>query len=198
VLTLSLEKRELIEWPIPIRGKYNNNIDFLSQFIIAVIFEQNLDSKLAYQNYIEAADNGSIDAQIRLKSIYTHGDEDMDVPKSDELAFKYHCLAAENTKDVDLVLELADKYESGIGGPRSFKDAVYWYKIAMEKGNPKAIYMLGCISEKGEIGTIEPNIEQAVMYWKKSAELNYIDAYEKLLFCYLRGTGVKKKYQTSQ
>lgn len=69
-------------------------------------------------------------------------------------------------------MQLATFYHHGIGVDRNDAQAARLYKYALEHGrlDPAAAFQLGLIYNQGAPG-LEPNAEEAVRWWKVSAEL---------------------------
>lgn len=63
----------------------------------------------------------------------------------------------------------------GIGVEEDRLEAFTWFQKAAEQNNPKALYYIGIYYYNGS-GSITRDIEQALVYFKRAAELKHIDS----------------------
>jgi TPR repeat protein len=63
----------------------------------------------------------------------------------------------------------------GIGVEEDRLEAFVWFQRAAEQNNPKALYYIGIYYYNGS-GSIERDLDQACLYFKRAAELKHIDA----------------------
>lgn len=87
-------------------------------------------------------------------------------------------------------MQLATFYHHGIGVDRNDAQAARLYKYALEHGrlDPAAAFQLGLIYNQGASG-LEPNAEEAVRWWKVSAELGNPVAMFNLGVMAINGSG---------
>lgn len=87
-------------------------------------------------------------------------------------------------------MQLATFYHHGIGVERSDVQAARLYKYALEHGrlDPAAAFQLGLIYNQGASG-LEPNPEEAVRWWKVSAQLGNPVAMFNLGVMAINGSG---------
>lgn len=78
--------------------------------------------------------------------------------------------------------------EDGI--PKDPIKAAIFYSVAADKGNPDAVYKLGCCFEQG-IG-VEKNMTETVKLYQRAADMGIAQAMYKLGLCYEHGKGVEK------
>lgn len=69
-----------------------------------------------------------------------------------------------------------------------FKQAIYYFRLAAEKGNDVAQCDLGYCYEFGK--GVSPNYEEAAKWYQKAAEQGNASAQYNLAICYERGNGV--------
>ena len=86
-------------------------------------------------------------------------------------------------------LELAVRYEKGLGIPKDLAKAFYWCRVVAQSGNTEGCCRLGRCFEEG-IGMEEADAAAAVYWYKKAANLSNAEAMYYLGRCYERGTGV--------
>lgn len=96
------------------------------------------------------------------------------------MADKYENLTA------DELYELANSLYSGTNGmEQDYEEAARVMKIAADKGNAAAQCDYGVYLINGE--GVEQNEEEALKYWKKSAESEFPPALHKVGVCYFKG-----------
>ena len=79
-------------------------------------------------------------------------------------------------------------YSRGQGIPRDDAEAIRWYRLAAEEGNPEAKYSLGVMYSKGQ-GTPQDYTE-AIFWFKQLADEGDPDAQYNLGVLYWKGQGV--------
>lgn len=88
-------------------------------------------------------------------------------------------LYEENNLATNSMRQLVGIYEDGFRMQQSIITAINYYKIAYRE-NKDAAFQLGYIYESGRSGA--KNIDEAIKYYEKAAELGHKDAEEKLKF----------------
>ena len=90
--------------------------------------------------------------------------------------------------DADAQYDLGWRYFCGDGVPKSYSEAVKWYRLAAEQGHAKAQFHLGDRHYWG-IG-VDKNRAEAAEWYRLAAEQGYADAQYELGQMYERGRGV--------
>jgi uncharacterized protein len=103
------------------------------------------DLKEAVRWYRLAGDQGNIDAQSSLGSMYSFG---TGVPQDYAEAVKWYRLAAEQG-DADAQFNFGTMYREGLGIPQDYAEAVKWYRLAAEQGDAYAQLNLGAMYMDG-------------------------------------------------
>jgi TPR repeat protein len=177
------------------------------------------DIILAVHWYKKAIDLNHTEANFNLGCIWFR---DGGVERNYTKVFKHFKFAAEQGYDV-AQRHLGIMYSQGFGTERDPISSIYWYKkaLAQNNENPDAVYNLGFIYFKGELGekdyckaadlgfdkaqymlgTIYENgygtgidVLKAIHWYEKVADQNHIEASNKLGDIYLWGEIVEKDY----
>ncbi|CAN8069980.1 unnamed protein product [Agarophyton chilense] len=100
---------------------------------------------------------------------------------------------------IESALQLATFYHHGIGVEQNDAEAARLYRHALENGalDPSAAFQLGLIYNQGAPG-IEPNLEEAVRWWKLSAGLGNPVAMFNLGVMFLNGSGCDLDPESAQ
>lgn len=177
---------------------------------IAKIFEDYVprNSSRTFLWFLQAAENGSRDAQFEVGSRYLSGDG---VREEDKAACTWFVKAAEQghlrarqavvaRTEFDLVSKAAENgdagsqfqlgmfYASGHGVKASDNMAVHWFEKAAKQGHPEAMYELGKhLSVRCH--AVSPD---AFEWFRKAAELGCAKAQFALGRCFGNGAVVKK------
>ncbi len=128
-----------------------------------------------------AAQAGSTSAQMLLARSLDEFDKTE--------AFKFYLLAA-GSGDSEAMLEVGNRYASGIGTDRSFEQAFPWFERAARKGEARALFSVG---ECYYFGTgVKKDLNQAIYFLTQAAGFN--DPFAKGLLgnIYRTGEGLEK------
>ena len=169
------------------------------------------DYKEAVRWYRKAAEQGNGSAQLKLARCYESG---VGVNKDYSEAVGWYLKAAERGQSIDMAkinsmqeivdlfkkvdlgdaeaqLELAKRYEKGIGGMnKDDAESAKWYRKAAEQGNAEAQSRVGKMYYNGE--GVKANLREAVNWYRKAAEQGMSEAQYLLGKCYCDGAGVRK------
>lgn len=153
------------------------------------------DFELQNHDLLTQANQEDAEAQYQLGLKYA----DKESPfKNHKKAFHWFLKAAENG-NVTAMLRVATLYYTGLGcGGKNTAKEQYWYRRAMDAGSEKAII---CLAEAldhgyfdhGKIGKNEQEKAEAILLYKKAAELGYSKASKALAFKYM----TEKDYQNA-
>lgn len=132
------------------------------------------------------ADNGDVDAMLRLADIYANGEG---VKKDFSKAFKLHRKAAE-TGSARAQCLLGLDYADGLGTKKDAAQAIKYLRMSADQGWPSAQFDLGlCYA----LGTVPgKSASDAVIWYRKAADQGLPDAEWALGTSYLEGNGVPK------
>ena len=136
-----------------------------------------------------AAQADHIEAIKKLVDSYLKG---IGVEKDSIKATEWVREGARKSEDKDMLFMMAWHNAKGIGTPINEKEAVKWYKKAVEAGNISAATNLGWCYENG-FGC-EVDYRKAAKYYTISAEHGEALGLNNIGFAYLQGKGVEKDY----
>ncbi len=135
----------------------------------------------AYDHFVKAASAGDPKAQFYIGNMLFGGQgTDRDL----SLAARYYELAALQGHS-EAQVALATMYRSGAGVQRDYYKVLYWLEEAAMDGHPIAQLDLGHISETGDNGATEPNIDYAFRWYEMAARNGVVRAQAKLGQLYL-------------
>lgn len=133
-----------------------------------------------------AADAGYLDAQIGLAQYYYVGGDEWGIKKDKIKARHYASLASkqEDPRGKTLMGNFCEK-------EGEMDEAIKWWKIASDEGDPSAQYSYGRMLITGE-GGVTQNAQQAIPLLQSAADNNVVDAIQLLGSLYFEGIGVTK------
>ena len=115
---------------------------------------------------LERANDGDFDAQYQLGVIYITGNG---VPEDCEEALKWIKKAAHQGEPNAMCV-----YGVGLLGQLciepNYNEALYWLELAEKEGIPDATHWIGAMYHEG-LGGLEQNYDQALEYYKRSAQM---------------------------
>lgn len=141
------------------------------------IYGINPDVKKQMYWYEKAAQNGDVDAQLKLANAYNIG---LGVKKDQKKSFDYYYKAAENSSQ-DAIKIIVNRYAQGNGVKKSNNLAMVWFDKINEA--EKLSIANNMFYSNKELG--------ALMYQNLSSKGD-VQAIKRLAICYLNGDGVKK------
>jgi TPR repeat protein len=142
----------------------------------------------------KAAENGDVDAQVLLGSLYADG---KGVNKSYQEAFKWYYKAAKQGYSLGQYY-VASCYNAGKGVDKNDSEAFLWYRLAAEQGNKEAQYNVGAAYYNGT--GIEPDKIQAYAWIYSSLQngFEFAKAYLEKIEKQLTLSEINKAKQLSQ
>lgn len=140
----------------------------------------NKDLKQALSWYAQAAEQDFVAAQYNLAVMYRRG-EGSEIDNKE--AFRWYERAAQLGYGI-AQLTLAKLYEKGVGTEKSDALAQTWYLRAANQLDPEAQFYLA------EFYQQRNNFSQAVSYYRKASDQDYIPAQYALSMSLLKGEGV--------
>ena len=139
------------------------------------------DKEKAVYWITKASEQGVAFSQNMMGNCYTHG---YGVPQDDKLAVFWWKKAAKQGNDA-AQNSLGVCYSDGIGVRKNKKKAAELILKAALQGNASAQLNVGCDFEN------DGDTKQAIFWWTKSAEQDYVDAQMILGYTFLNGNGVR-------
>jgi len=178
---LRLEKEDSSLWPLLITNE--EEMDPCSEYLLGQALEEGTlgtkDVHQALELYKSAAERGSEEAMMKLGQILLQGEANFSHVEVDiDKAAKYFRMAVDQHTNAKAAYYLARAYQYGtthLG--RDLDEAEKLYKIAAKSGNPEAMFYIGLLHKEvlktKEKVKFEPNVETAIEWWKKAAEIGF-------------------------
>jgi TPR repeat protein len=148
------------------------------------------DQAMGY--YRQAAEEGLVDAQLRLANLLYMGEG---VPRDLGQAAKYYDQARAliepraDAGDAQAQEWLGDLYREGRGVQQNGDFAVYWYTQAAQAGRVSSYVKLARMFERGEAG-VGVQIDEALRYYELAGENNHAQSLFAIAKRYADGDGV--------
>ena len=117
--------------------------------------------------YKKAVEQGSIDAATDIALLYANG---KGVPRDSVQAVSWFRRAAEGG-DASAQYNLALMYERGEGVPRDYKEAIRWLTAAADQNLIPPLLALAEISLQPPNSTITADVNKAIQYYQRAANL---------------------------
>lgn len=129
------------------------------------VYYKNRDPKKSYTSLLIAAENGHVDAQVRLGDLFMHANITIDgesvSPNYSKGAYWYEKAAKQS--NVEAQYKIGWAYEFGFGVTMNRLKAVEWYRKAAENNNREAMFRLGYLYSKAAYGV--PDDERESLKW---------------------------------
>jgi len=140
--------------------------------------------------WISCKDNDDkLQITVRIDLSYIRDEVKFDIPMRTNVEKQCEKM----TPLTDAVTYLGLMYETGKGVEQDYEEAIKYYKMAIEKGNGKAMNNLGRIYYNGDYA--EQNYEEAIKYYKMAIEKGEEHAMNNLGIMYEHGHGVEQNYE---
>ncbi|MCM1130748.1 MAG: sel1 repeat family protein [Roseburia sp.] len=133
----------------------------------------------------EIANNGNIEIQNNLASVYLHGM--FGVPQNYVIA-KYWLEKAAMNGVAEAQYHLGVLYDNGWGCSQDYDMARYWYEKSAAQNDSAAQYNLGYMYYHGN--GVEKNYLIAASWYEKAANQGHASAQNNLALMYFKGEGV--------
>ena len=140
--------------------------------------------------YKKAAQQGSLDAATDIALVYANG---KGVPRDPAQAVVWFRRAAEGG-DASAQYNLALMYERGEGLPRDYQEAVRWFTAAADQNLVPPLLALAEISIQPPSPTLPTDVNKAVQYYQRAANLGSAVAEVALGTIYSKGMQGKVDY----
>ena len=146
------------------------------------------DFATALKEWKPLAEQGNVEAQLNLGSMYANG---KGVAQDYKAAIKWFKLAA-GQGYADAQYNLGIMYDNGRGVAQDYKIAVKWFKLAAGQGYAPAQYNLGIMYDNGR--GVTQDYKAAVKWFKLAAEQGIAPAQFNMGVLYYNGQGVIQDY----
>lgn len=153
------------------------------------------DIQKALYWYQKAVEQNNIVGELSLASLYLHGKS---ISKDAALGFKYIKMAADqNNKEAQH--EMGNLYRKGIGTSQNYREALYWYRKAINNGmitsqsDVVAILKQFNCDSVSNIDSCVPVSDQMEFEWElEKAQHGDVLAQKSVAWKYYNGKGVKR------
>ena len=199
--------KEAVKWYRMVADRKNPEAQYKLGYCFENETEVQSDDKAAIW-YRRAAENGHVEAQLRIARFYEEG---RGVEKKLNEAIPWYTKAAEQG-NLDAQIRLGKYYETvseskdsraprstrnsaktvSKGAPLDMAAAIRWYTKAAEQGYQDAnvFYTIGSCYENGKY--VKENVKEAFDWYRKAAKLGHTGAQYKVGFFYESGIVVKR------
>ena len=168
-----------------VRVAKNNGAE--SKYLAGISFEKEEKYREAFRWFLESANDGHIEAQIKIGDYYASGI----FIKQDYSKSVLWYTRASTYGNTEALIKLANLYKDGLGTEKDLKLAYDLYHRASSScEDADALYQLAIMAKHG-LGT-SSDIQSAFVWFKKASDLGHVKATTNLGYCYANGNGVEK------
>lgn len=146
-----------------------------AMYKMGVYYESRSDFSIAFNWFEKAARLGDSSSAIKIAQNYLYGHH---VSKNVKKAIKWFEEGCIIINPFDLY-QIGLAYENGDGVEFSYSKAFQYFKKSADQGLAEAQYKVGYCYEKG-LGMLFSDIENALIWYKKSADQGYVAAVESV------------------
>ena len=173
-----------------VRVAKNNGAE--SKYLAGISFEKEEKFREAFRWFLESANDGHIEAQIKIGDYYANGT----FIKQDYSKSVLWYTRASTYGNSEALIKLANLYKDGLGTEKDLKLAYDLYHRASSNcEDADALYQLAIMAKHG-LGTTS-DIQSAFVWFKKASDLGHVKATANLGYCYANGSGVAKDAKTA-
>lgn len=101
-------------------------------------------------------------------------------------------MRAAEAGNVDAQCELGMMYEHGLGVPKDYQGAIFWYRTAADRGSGYAAYKIALMFENGH--GVQPDLVMTANWLKRAAECGIPEAQYKLAVMLETGRGINQRW----
>lgn len=168
-----------------VRVAKNNGAE--SKYLAGISFEKEEKYREAFRWFLESANDGHIEAQIKIGDYYANGT----FIKQDFSKSVLWYTRASTYGNSEALIKLANLYKDGLGTEKDLKLAFdLYHRASASSEDADALYQLAIMAKHG-LGT-NSNIQNAFVWFKKASDLGHVKATTNLGYCYANGEGVSK------
>ena len=168
-----------------VRVAKNNGAE--SKYLAGISFEKEEKYREAFRWFLESANDGHIEAQIKIGDYYANG---IFIKQDFQKSVLWYTRAS-TYGNTEALIKLANLYKDGLGTEKDLKLAFdLYYRASATSDDPDALYQLALMAKHGQ-GT-EKDEQSAFVWFKKASDLRHIKAMVNVGYCYANGCGVEK------
>lgn len=168
-----------------VRVAKNNGAE--SKYLAGISFEKEEKYREAFRWFLESANDGHIEAQIKIGDYYANG---IFIKQDFQKSVLWYTRASTYGNN-EALIKLANLYKEGLGTEKDLKLAFdLYYRASSTSDDPDAFYQLALMAKHGW-GT-NKDLQSAFVWFKKASDAGHIKAMVNVGYCYANGIGVEK------
>ncbi len=168
-----------------VRVAKNNGAE--SKYLAGISFEKEEKFREAFRWFLESANDGHIEAQIKIGDYYANG---IFIKQDFQKSVLWYTRAS-TYGNTEALIKLANLYKDGLGTEKDMKLAFdLYYRASATSENPDALYQLALMAKHGW-GTNQ-DFQSAFVWFKKASDNGHVKAMVNVGYCYANGVGVEK------
>jgi TPR repeat protein len=171
--------------------KENGSIEAIS--IIGHLYEigqgYEKDEVKAFECFLEAAQKGNSQSQLKIGLMYLHG---KNIEKNEKEAFKWFMKSTKNNGSKSNYI-IGLMYFQGVGVEQNDKESVIWLESSAMQNNVSAQYLLSTMYLNGE--GVNKDKEKAFFWSEKASKQGHTDAQWNIGFMHYYGDGTSKNVE---
>ena len=173
-----------------VRVAKNNGAE--SKYLAGISFEKEEKYREAFRWFLESANDGHIEAQIKIGDYYSNG---IFIKQDFQKSVLWYTRAS-TYGNTEALVKLANLYREGLGTDKDMKLAFdLYYRASATSEDPDALYQLALMARHGE-GTTRDD-QSAFVWFKKASDKGHVKAMVNVGYCYANGCGVEKDAATA-
>lgn len=168
-----------------VRVAKNNGAE--SKYLAGISFEKEEKYREAFRWFLESANDGHIEAQIKIGDYYANG---IFIKQDFQKSVLWYTRAS-TYGNTEALIKLANLYREGLGTDKDLKLAFdLYYRASATSEDVDALYQLAIMAKHG-MGTNKDE-QSAFVWFKKASDLGHVKAMVNVGYCYANGCGVEK------
>ena len=168
-----------------VRMAKNNGAE--SKYLAGISFEKEEKYREAFRWFLESANDGHIEAQIKIGDYYANG---IFIKQDFQKSVLWYTRAS-TYGNTEALIKLANLYREGLGTEKDAKLAFdLYYRASATSEDPDALYQLAIMAKQG-YGTSK-DLQSAFVWFKKASDKGHVKATVNVGYCYANGCGVEK------
>jgi len=168
-----------------VRVAKNNGAE--SKYLAGISFEKEEKYREAFRWFLESANDGHIEAQIKIGDYYANG---IFIKQDFQKSVLWYTRAS-TYGNTEALIKLANLYREGLGTEKDPKLAFdLYYRASATSEDADALYQLAVMAKHG-MGT-NKDTQSAFVWFKKASDQGHVKAIVNVGYCYANGCGVEK------
>lgn len=140
----------------------------------------------AFSLYLQAAEKGNVDAMFIVGGMYMQG-QGTTVNTAEAFRWLYNAaINGRSSKESERIL--AEFFVTGQNVPQNYEEALHWYELAANRGDPEAQSETGYFYFTGKLG--KKDYQKAAYWFERAARSGYPLAQYNMGILWYSGNGV--------